>query len=47
MPDEDEDEGTPFGQDNIFVTNTTAKELFDEFDEEKESSGTFTAANFW
>ena len=43
MPDEDEDEGTPFGQDNIFGTSTTAKGLFDESDEEKESSGAFAA----
>ena len=37
MPDEDEDEGTPFGQDSIilFSTSTTAKGLFDESDEEK------------
>ena len=44
MPDEDEDEGTPFGQDNIFGTSTTAKWLFDESDEEKELSGAFAAA---
>ena len=44
MPDEDEDEGTPFGQDSIFGTSTTAKGLFDESDEEKESSGGFAAA---
>ena len=44
MPDEDEDEGTPFGQDNIFGTSTTTKGLFDESDEEKESSGAFAAA---
>ena len=41
---EDEDEGTPFGQDSIFGTCTTAKELFDESDEEKESSGAFATA---
>ena len=44
MPDEDEDEGTPFGQDSIFGTSTTAKGLFDDSDEEKESSGGFAAA---
>ena len=46
MPDEDEDEGTPFGQDSIilFGTSTTAKGLFDESDEEKDSSGGFAAA---
>ena len=46
MPEEDEDEGTPFGQgDNIFGTSKTAKGLFDESeDEEKESSGGFAAA---
>ena len=46
MPDEDEDEdeGTPFGQDNIFGTSTTAKGLFDESDEEKESSAALGAA---
>ena len=44
MPDEDEDEGIPFGQDNIFGTSTTAKGLFNESDEEKESSGAFAAA---
>ena len=44
MPGEDEDEGTPFGLDNIFGTSTTTKELFDESDEEKESSGAFAAA---
>ena len=44
MPDEDEDEGTPFGQDNKFGTSTTAKGLFDASDEEKESSGAFAAA---
>ena len=44
MLDEDEDEGTPFGQDSIFGTSTTAKGLFDESDEEKESSGGFAAA---
>ena len=40
----DEDEGTPFGQDSIFGTSTTAKGLFDESDEEKESSGGFATA---
>ena len=44
MPDKDEDEGTQFGQDSIFGTSTTAKGLFDESDEEKESSGGFAAA---
>ena len=46
MPEEDEDEGTPFGHDdNIFGTSKTAKGLFDESeDEEKESSGVFAAA---
>ena len=44
MPDEDEDEGTPFGQDNIFGTSTTAKGFFDVSDEEKESSGAFAVA---
>ena len=39
MPDEDDDEGTPFRQGSIFGTSTTAKGLFDESDEEKESSG--------
>ena len=43
MSDEDEDEVTPFWQDNIFGTSTTTKELFDESDEEKESSGAFAA----
>ena len=33
----------PFGQDDIFGTSTTAKGLFDESDEEKESSGAFAA----
>ena len=42
MPDEDEDEDTPFGQDNTFGTSTTAKWLFDESDEE-ESPGAFAA----
>ena len=43
MPEEDEDEGTPFGQeDNIF--GTSKKGLFDDSDEEKESSGGFAAA---
>ena len=43
VPEEDEDEGTPFGHgDNIFGTSKTAKGLFDESeDEEKESSGAF------
>ena len=36
--------GTPFGQDSIFGTSTTTKGLFDESDEEKESSGGFAAA---
>ena len=44
MLDEGEDEGTPFGQDSIFGTSTTAKWLFDESDEEKESSGVFATA---
>ena len=44
MPDENEDEGTPFVQDSIFGTSTTAKGFFDESDEEKESSGGFAAA---
>ena len=43
MPEEDEDEGTPFGQeDNIF--GASKKGLFDDSDEEKESSGGFAAA---
>ena len=46
MPEEDEDEGTPFGKgDNIFGTSTTAKGLFDESDDgEKETSGAFAAS---
>ena len=46
MPEEDEDEGTPFGQDdNIFGSSKTAKGLFDASDDEdKESSGAFAAA---
>ena len=44
IPDEDEDRSTPFRQDNKFGTSTTAKGLFDESDEEKESSGVFVAA---
>ena len=44
MPDEDEDRSTPFGQDNVFGTGSTVKGLFDESDEEKESSGAFAAA---
>ena len=48
MPEEDEDKGTPFGQnDNIFGSSTskTAKGLFDALDDEdKESSGAFAAA---
>ena len=46
MPEEDEDEGTPFGQDdNIFSSSKTAKGLFDASDnEDKESSGAFAAA---
>ena len=46
MPEENEDEGTPFGQDNnIFGSSKTAKGLFDASDDEdKESSGTFAAA---
>ena len=41
MPEEDEDEGTPFGQDdNIFGSSKAAKGLFDESeDEEKKPSG--------
>ena len=44
MPDENEDEGTPFVQDSIFSISTTPKGFFDESDEEKESSGGFAAA---
>ena len=40
MPEEDEDEGTPFGQDdNIFGSSKAAKGLFDESEDEKEPSG--------
>ena len=44
MPEEDEDEGTPFGQgDNIFGSSKAAKGLFDESeDEEKAPSGLFS-----
>ena len=44
--EEDEDKGTPFGQDdNIFGSSKTAKGLFDvSDDEDKESSGAFAAA---
>ena len=43
-PEEDEDEGTPFGQgDNIFGSSKAAKGLFDESEEEeKETSGLFS-----
>ena len=45
MPEEDEDNGTPFGQDDsIFGSSKTAKGLFDASDDEdKESSGAFAA----
>ena len=45
MPEEDEDKGTPFGQeDNIFGASKTATGFFDDSDEEKESSGGSAAA---